>query len=219
MIVRDLVLLGGGHSHLFVLKAFGMRPIRGLRLTLVSEQSTAAYSGMLPGLVAGHYDFDESHIDLRKLAAFADARFVRAKIVGLDADSRQVLLEGRPPLSYDLCSINIGGLPAMPPGVSRWARAVAVKPVPRLLLWLEDLERQVRVCTRPAEIAVIGAGAGGVELALALAHRFHGREVVSVSLIEQASDILPGSCKRRHRRSCRREAGSEWRVDPCAVQR
>ena len=170
-VLRDIVLVGGGHSHVGVLRSFGMRPVPGLRLTLICTDAHTPYSGMLPGYVAGHYGFDEVFVDLSRLAVFAGARFICAEVTGLDRAAGQVLVRGRPPMAYDRLSINIGSTPQMHqvPGAS--AHAVSVKPIFQFnQRWLALLER-VRARHGPAAIAVVGGGAGGVELLLAMRHR------------------------------------------------
>jgi selenide,water dikinase len=170
-VLRDIVLVGGGHSHVVVLRRFAMRPIPGVRLTLICRDTHTPYSGMLPGYVAGHYDYDQVHIDLSRLAAFAGARFLRDEAVGLDRARRLVLCRDRPPVPYDQLSINIGSTPqvGVVPGASE--NAVAVKPIHRFNeRWLALLQR-LRAQTGPATLAVVGGGAGGVELLLAMQYR------------------------------------------------
>jgi selenide,water dikinase len=193
-LLKDLVLVGGGHAHVHVLKSFGMKPMPGVRLTLIGRDVETPYSGMIPGFVAGHYTFDECHIDLARLAAWTGARLIHAEAVGIDRVNRQVLLRDRPPLSYDIVSIDIGSSPSVQtiPGAAE--HATPVKPIAELSRrWLDFIER-VKDRRGPLRIAVIGGGAGGVELSLAIDHRL--REVahqaeISVTLATKG-EILGG---------------------------
>jgi selenide,water dikinase len=198
-VLRDIVLIGGGHSHVGVLRSFGMRPVPGVRLTVICRESRTPYSGMLPGYVAGHYSFDEVHIDLRRLAHFAGARFYRDDAVGLDRDARKVLCANRPPVAYDLLSINIGSTPRMDDVTGAAELAVPVKPISAFNeRWLELRER-IRKRGGTTRIAVVGGGAGGVEMALAMQHRLRnelsaaGRnpDDLVVHLLSAEPDILP----------------------------
>ena len=99
----DIVLVGGGHAHVHVLRAFAMRPVPGVRLTLITRDLETPYSGMLPGAVAGLYTPEEAHIDLLRLAAATGTRLIHAEAVGLDRAQKRVLLAGRPPVAYDIC--------------------------------------------------------------------------------------------------------------------
>ena len=170
-VLRDIVLVGGGHSHVGVLRNFAMRPLPGVRLTLVCTDVHTPYSGMLPGYVAGHYDFDEVHIDLSRLTAFAGARFICAEVTGLDRVARKVMLRDRPAIGYDRLSINIGSTPQMAQVPGADGHVVPVKPIARFnQRWLALLER-VRRHPGRTSIVVVGGGAGGVELLLAMQHR------------------------------------------------
>ena len=168
-VLKDLVLIGGGHAHVIVLKRLGMDPMPGLRVTVISRDVQAPYSGMLPGLIAGHYQFDEVHIDLTPLCGFAGARLYRDEAVGLDLATRRVHCRHRPPVSYDLLSIDIGVTPVLT-ATGAVEHAVPVKPITTLVARWERLKERVRQTSRAMRIGIVGAGAAGVELTLAIQH-------------------------------------------------
>ena len=198
-VLRDIVLVGGGHSHVGVLRAFAMRPLPGVRLTLICSDTDTPYSGMLPGYIAGHYSFDEVHIDLRRLAEFAGARYYRDEVTGIDRAARKVICRRRPPVAYDVLSINVGSAPHLGHVPGALEHAVPVKPIRRFNeRWLALFER-VRDQPGATTIAVVGAGAAGVELTLAMQHRLRnerlaqGRDpdALRFHLFSAGAEILP----------------------------
>ena len=188
-LVQDIVLVGGGHAHALVLRMWAMDPIPGLRLTLIDPNPVAPYTGMLPGHIAGHYRRDEIMIDLVRLARFAGARLILDRATGLDTASRRIHLANRPPLRFDIASLDIGigsGLPGLPGFADH---AAAAKPLGDYAQRWESF-----LATAPASpaLTLIGAGIGGVELALASAHRLRslGR-TPRITLLERADTALP----------------------------
>lgn len=198
-VVKDVVLVGAGHAHVTVLRMFGMKPIPGVRLTLISREVHTPYSGMLPGLIAGHYGLDDTHIDTGPLARFAGARLYQDEVVGLDLTERHVICRHRPPVPYDLLSFNIGSTPntADVPGAAE--HAIPVKPIDGFLSRFEALLARTLARRGRTRVALVGAGAGGVELLLSVERRLR-REVersgfdaggLSFVLVSNSSDILP----------------------------
>lgn len=193
------MLVGGGHSHVAVLKAFGIQPLPGVRLTLICRDGMTPYSGMLPGLIAGHYTFEEAHIDLGPLARFAGARFYQDSAVGLDLENRRVLCRRRPPVAYDVVSIGIGSTPATDEVPGAADNAVPVKPIDRFFAHWEGLRERVLACRETVRIGVVGGGAGGVEILLAMQYRLRallreqGRTASDPEfhLLTEPAEILP----------------------------
>jgi selenide,water dikinase len=205
---KKLVLIGGGHAHIHVLERCIEDGPPDARLTLVVDRRIALYSGMVPGYVAGQYRAEELQIDAVALAERAGAEVVLTPATGVDPAGRRILLECGEGVAYDVASFDIGstvtGLDV--PGVKE--HALPTRPI---ATFVEEFETVVEEARRhpeggPFRVIVVGAGAGGVELAFAIDQRIRdatGRSP-EVTLMEYGPRILArysGSLVRRVERA------------------
>lgn len=198
-ILKDVVLVGAGHAHVQILKRFGMKPVPGLRITMITREVHTPYSGMLPGLICGYYSFDETHIDTGPLARLAGARLYQSVVTGIDREARVVLCNNRPPVPYDILSIDIGSVPTTNriPGAAE--NAISVKPIDGFLGRFDAMLGRTLEAKAARHIAVVGGGAAGVELVLAVRCRLMnemkaaGRDPggLAFTLVSATGEILP----------------------------
>lgn len=190
--MKRLLLLGGGHAHVHVLREMGRERFAAAEVTLVTPFLRQMYSGMVPGVVAGHYRAEQAAIQLSPLATAAGANVLETAAVGLDAVRRLVRLANGQVLGYDVLSIDTGS--EMDRGRMPGARqhAIFVRPIEH---FLADIEDMLDAASRHAlDVVVIGGGAAGVELALALQFRLGllGGEPGRVALVVGAERVLAG---------------------------
>lgn len=188
-LTQDLVLIGGGHAHALVLRKWGMRPLPGVRLTVINPGATAPYTGMLPGHIAGHYTQAELEIDLVRLCRFAGARMIDGHATDLDPSAKTVTVSGHGVIPYDVASLDIGITADLPdlPGFSQ--HGIGAKPLHRYAqVWRQFLAQALATDT-PTAVCVIGGGVAGVELALAMAYALRPVPQAKVSVIEAADDL------------------------------
>jgi len=107
-ITNDLVLVGGGHSHIVLMMELSKKPIQGNRITLVSNEIDTPYSGMIPGFIEGVYSWRESHIDLYKLSLRLNIRFIHSKVINISSANKEIYLKDRPSLKFDVLSVDSG---------------------------------------------------------------------------------------------------------------
>ncbi len=187
-----LVLLGGGHAHALVLLKFRNFISKNLQVTLVSPGPAHTYSGMVPGVIAGHYTETDAQIDLARLARDAGAELVQGRVARFNPDTKTVELDGGGQLGYDVASLNLGSAPE-----GAGAHAIAVKPFDAFFArWRGLLENGPKA----PRIAVVGAGAGGVELAMAMKHALDQRGTGgSVVLFSERNAFAPALAARIQR--------------------
>lgn len=200
-IFHDLVLVGGGHAHVHVLKMWGMQPMPNVRLTLITRDLATPYSGMIPGYIAGKYTKEECHLDLFKLAVFSNAKLIHAEVSRIDCAKKLIYCgDGRPPIRYDTMSVDIGIVPSVASAeLSQHPHITPVKPIDRFAKRWESFLAKVKSqygpesCEnqRKVRILVAGGGAGGVEVALGVEYRVASLGVpVEVTVINRGEQIM-----------------------------
>jgi selenide, water dikinase len=190
--MKHLVLVGGGHSHLFVLEAFAGAPMPDVEITLINRTLHAPYSGMLPGLIAGLYTFDECHIHLERLTQRGKIRFIHGSVAQVDLKQKNISLDDGTRLNYDILSINTGSTPPLVDTPGALGQVLPIKPIEQFLAGWKRLQEQAAANERALRISVVGAGAGGVELTLAMQYALrHLARPPHFEIVCDSAEILP----------------------------
>ena len=190
---QKLILIGGGHSHAIALREWGLNPLPNVDLVLISDVEKTPYSGMLPGHVAGFYSYEETHIDLVSLAQFAGAKFIIDRAIDIDLKNNRVICQSQQ-IEYDYLSLDIGSMPEAINVSGAKEYAIPAKPVPVFLdAWYKLKQTSANT---PQSIAVVGGGAGGVELALnmqtCLEQILQDKNALQIHLIHRGKQLLSG---------------------------
>lgn len=164
---RKIVLVGGGHAHVEVVRRWPQETSS--TAVLINPDRYAVYSGMIPGLLAGHYRLDDCCIDLQALCRHREIEFILDEVAGISTDNNELILKNKGVLQYDIAALDIGSVPTIPDGSSQHMVCPA-KPVMGLWQgWKAFLKRIEKGKTY--YVNVVGAGVAGVEVVLAMQHR------------------------------------------------
>ena len=197
--MKHLILLGVGHAHVHVLSTLAAQPLPGVQITLIAPHPRQLYSGMVPGFIAGHYTLEDCVIALAPLLKNTGVRWLARSVTALDADARMLALDDGSTLAYDWLSVNTGSvhdrqkIEAMMPGARE--HGLFVRPLePFAALWprVTELAQQ-----RALRVAVIGAGAAGIELAMAMAQRLPGSSLTLLSGNTPVAANYPAAVQQR----------------------
>ncbi len=166
--VSRLVLIGAGRAHLFVLEALARRRLTPGEAVLVAPDARQLHQAQLAAVLTGRRPPEAAILDLAALARGAGARLIEGEVTAVDAAARGITLADGTTLEFDVASLAGGGPPAglQLPGVRE--HALLSQPTAAALALGPGLERAARDAgPEPLQVAVVGGGTTGVELALA----------------------------------------------------
>jgi selenide, water dikinase len=184
---QTLLLVGGGHAHVEVLRRLAESPIANVDIALFDPSPSVWYSGMVPGVIAGHYQPAEAKVNLWALCQRARVRFIEAPINNVDSAMQRVYTGFGERHFYDVLSLDVGSVSRDLPS-SPGAYVVPVKPIERLLTAVSERDA---IRSSALVLQVIGGGAAAVEVALALAHRWRASPEKKVGIVS-ATPLFQG---------------------------
>lgn len=194
-----LLLVGAGHAHLGVIDDWRRKGAPKGRTLLVEPLGAMQYSGMVPGWIAGEYRVSELSIPLAPLVEQAGIIWHQARLVAIDPQARVAKLDDGTEIAFDVCSIATGGAGQAARTMGDDSRLLDIRPLDRFVSrWqvLREAEPQHR------RVAVVGGGAGGVELAFGMRNSAHWRDL-TVMLVTGRSGLLPSHSPSVRRRVAR----------------
>jgi selenide, water dikinase len=185
-----IVLVGAGHAHVELLSRWTKRPPKDIDIVLVNNGQDFTYSAAMPAVIAGERPLREATISIRSIVAAAGGRFVNAEIIGIDRAAKKVRTANGQEVPYDVLSVNVGSVPQANVGGS--LRAIPLKPWGTFLSWWTGFILQATSSGDQLSVAVVGAGASGVEVAMAMARRAENARIpLDVFLIEEHDRVVP----------------------------
>lgn len=219
---KALVLIGGGHAHVEVLRQLARNPTNEIDIALFDPSPSVWYSGMLPGVVAGHYQPQEAKINLWALCQRARVRFFETSILAVNGDNNRIESGFGERHRYDILSLDIGGVARAVP-TTPGAYVVSVRPIEPLLTAITEFES---VRSSSLIVRVVGGGAAALEIALALAWRWRENRKRRVSIVSATALLegFPGHARKLARRACERlgvavhESSPVQQIDPTRLR-
>lgn len=192
----DILLIGGGHAHVAVLADWAKNGVPWKRALLLTPERHLRYSGMVPGWISGEHGRGDGRVDLVRLARAAGIEIMLDRCVALDPDARQVLTLDHGPIAFAIASIDTGGVGQARDLLGDDPRLIDVRPIAQYVERFEQLPEDI------ARFAIVGGGAGGVELAFAIRNRKGKAPPPDVTMIAGAAGLLPDFSPAVRRKAC-----------------
>ncbi len=178
-LIKQLVLIGGGHANVQILKKLCMNRIKGLHTILISEHYEATYSGMTPGYIHRDFSKEEISIDLQRLCFNAGATFIKDKVIKLETNYKKIVLQNFPSISYDLLSINTGSISnTQGIKIEKLSKCFFAKPISSLVNNLSQIDQIIS--NKRIRISIIGGGVASYELAFSLLRRYKNNLEITI---------------------------------------
>jgi NADH dehydrogenase FAD-containing subunit len=159
LLVKNVVLVGAGHTHLYCLKKIKEENLKDINFILISPSPYQYYSGMFSGYTEGIYSIEDTRVDVRLLIEHSSIDFVEDHVIRVDARKKYVVCSNNQRIHFDLISFDIGSLGENPPyGPDNIFPLKPTYLFPNSINQLKNKQHPI----------IVGGGVSGLELALSI---------------------------------------------------
>lgn len=184
----NVVLVGGGHAHLYLIKKYAKQACPKIKLTLISSYDKQYYSGMASSFLEGVYNEEDFSFDLINICKNAGVEFIEGLATKIDYENKKVICSNSLEMPFDILSLDIGSEVAYQNVAGVKDFAITVKPLINLLSIKKMLDRKSE---DDYSVVIVGGGAVGVELSLALRNYSNtlGKNI-DIAIVEAGDSVL-----------------------------
>ncbi len=180
MTFNHLVLIGGGHTNVLLIKKWIMSPklMPEIPISIISRDSHLVYSAMFPSVISKSISIEESLIDIKSLAKNANLSFIEEEVKDIDFNLKKIVLSNRPSVDYSNLVLNYGSQTKIPrefETLVKNRKAFSIKPFLKAydLIEKEDILDSVK----ELPFVIVGSGLAAIEVSYALRKRWRGRSL------------------------------------------
>ena len=180
MTFDHLVLIGGGHSNVSLLKKWLMFPklMPEIPVSIISRDSHLVYSAIFPSVISKSITLEESLIDIKSLAKNAKVSFIEEEVKDIDFNLKKIVLSNRPSVNYSKLVLNYGSQTIIPKEFESLVKnrnAFSIKPF--LRAYDSILKEDIFDSVNELPFVIVGSGLAAIEVSYALRKRWRARSL------------------------------------------
>ena len=180
MTINHLVLIGGGHTNVLLMRKWLMYPklMPEIPITIISRDTHLVYSATFPSVISKSISLNNSLIDIRSLARKARVSFIKNEVTNIDYHLKKIFLKNRPSIGYSKLVLNYGSQTKISGEFEDLVNNKIAFPIKPFFKAYELIKKEDKNDSETEKsFVIVGSGLAAIEVAFALRKRWKKRSL------------------------------------------